>query len=272
MTYDPTAFRAVFFILQNFLFKMNRKQRPMMKRVANIFCIALIVLLAMTSATAIAETDAGTGDGSGGGTDIAFALVEANPQNGATGVNVSSSIWLLFNKNVVNVAVRDINKANIILRDLDGDRVSAAVTMKDDQIEPEYRREIVVVPSDPLDPGTTYKLTIGSAMQAKNGDTLGTTYTVTFTTAGENPNGQQSGTIDPTIQDGDTANEGNSSGNDSNTESLPDGTDSSNGSTEKDRIAEKTAWIALLLLCIVALGGATAAYIIISKRNKKINL
>jgi hypothetical protein len=244
----------------------------MMKRLANIFCIMLIVIIAMTSATAVAETEDGTGDGSGGGTDIAFALVETNPQNGATGVDVSSSIWLLFNKNVVNVAVRDINKANIVLRDSDGDRVSAAVTMKDDQTEPEYRREIVVVPSDPLDPGTTYKLTLGSAVQAKKGETLGKTYTVTFTTAGENPGGQQSGTADPTTQGENTTNDGSSSGDGSDDGNLSSATDSSSGSTEADNAGEKAVWIALLLLCIVILGGATAASIIISKRNKKINL
>ena len=243
----------------------------MMKRLANIFCIVLIVLVAMTSATAVAETEDGTGDGSGGGTDITFALVETNPQNGATDVNVSSSIWLLFNKNVVNVAVRDINKANIVLRDSDGDRVSAAVTMKDDQIEPEYRREIVVVPSNPLAPGATYKLIIGSAVQAKKGDTLGKTYTVTFTTAGENPGGQQSGTADPTTQGENTTNDGSSSGDGSDDGNLSSGTDSSNGSTEVDNAGEKAFWIALLLLCIAILGGATAAYILISKKNKKIN-
>jgi len=244
----------------------------MMKRLANIFCIMLIIIIAMTSATAVAETEDGTGDGSGGGTDIAFTLVETNPQNGATGVDVSSPIWLLFNKNVVNVAVRDINKANIVLRDSDGDRVSATVTMKDDQIEPEYRREIVVVPSDPLNPGTTYKLIIGSAVQAKKGDTLGKTFTVTFTTAVEDSGGQQSGTTDPTTQDGETDNDGSASEDGSNDGNISNGTDSSNESTEADNVAEKAVWIALLLLCIVILVGATAALIVRGKRDKKIKL
>jgi len=225
-----------------------------MKRLAKILSIVLIVLISMTSAVAAAESGTGTGDGSGGGSDVAFALVQSKPLDGATGVNVSDSIWLLFNKNVVNLTVRDINIANIVLRDSDGDKVSAEVTMKDDQIEPEYRREILVVPSGPLDPGTTYELIIGSEMQAKNGDMLGKTYTVKFTTAGEKPGGQQSGITDPTQeQSGNTTQDGSSSGQDSN-----DG--------------GKAGWIAMLLVGCVFLVGATVALIIIRKRDENINL
>ena len=244
-----------------------------MKRFANLFSIVLIVLIAMTTATAGAETGTGTGNGSGGGSDIAFALVQTSPQNGETGVNVGDSIWLLFNKNVVNMAVRDINKANIVLRDSDGDKVRAAVTMKDDQIEPEYRREIVVVPSSPLEPGTTYKLTIGSAVQAKNGDTLGKSYTVTFTTTGQKPGGQQNQTTEPTQgQTVDNTKDGSSSGQDSNVGSLPNGTGSGEESIEPDHAAAKADVFDWLLIGIGVIGLATAATIILRKKDTKNNL
>jgi flagellar basal body-associated protein FliL len=269
---------------------MKRKQRSKMKRSAKIFCIVLIVLMAMTSAVAFAASGTGTGDGTGGGSDIAFALVQTKPENGATGVSVGDSIWLLFNKNVVNMTVRDINKANIILRDSYGDKVKAAVTMKDDQIEPEYRREIVVDPSGPLDPGTTYKLTIGSAVQAKNGQTLGKSYTVTFTTAGKKPNEQQGSTTQPTQnQSGDTTKDGASSGQGSNAggtdvnPSTDNNSDnqtppavntpaSSGGSSDTNHDGEKVDWMSWLLVGIVLLGGSAVARIIIRKRKKKINL
>jgi hypothetical protein len=254
----------------------------MMKRLANIFCIALIVLITMTSAAAAVESGAapgaGTGDGSGGGSDIAFSLVQTKPQDGATGFSVSDSIWLLFNKNAVNMAVRDNNKANIVLRDSDGDKVSAEVTMKDDQTEPEYRREMVVVPSGPLDPGTTYILTIGSAVQAKNGQTLGKAYTVTFTTAGVKPGSQQSSAVKPTVkQSVDTENPATPAGIDqaadnnakNTTLSAVSPTSLSAAAIEVDDAGEKTGGdTARLLVSIVFLGGATAA-LIIRKKGKK---
>ena len=246
----------------------------MMKKVASIFCIVSIVLIAMTQVAAADELGTGAGDGSGGGSDIAFALVQTEPQDGATDVNVNESIWLLFNKNVVNMAVQDINKANIVLRDSDGHKVSAEVTMKDDQVEPEYRREIVVVPTNPLDPGSTYILTIGSAMQAKNGDTLGTTYTVT--TAGEKPDEQtdeqQSNATTPTEdQSVDSTQDDASSGQDGNVETLPTETDLEEGSLETDNDAKKAHGITLLVAGIAVLGGAVVATVIMRKRGKKSN-
>lgn len=254
-----------------------------MKRLANIFCVVLIVLITTTSAAVAVESGtapgAGTGDGSGGGSDVAFALVQTKPQDGATGVSVSDSIWLLFNKNAVNMTVRDNNKANIVLRDSDGDKVSAEVTMKDDQIEPEYRREMVVVPSGPLDPGTTYKLTIGSAVQAKNGQTLGKAYTVTFTTAGVKPGGQQSSAAKPTEkQSANTGNLATAAGidqaadNNAKNATLSAVSPTSLGaeSTEADNAGEKAdGGIARLLVSILFLGGATAALIVIKRRGKK---
>ena len=238
-----------------------------MKRLANIFSMALIVLITMTSVPALAETEVGTGDGSGGGSDVAFALVQTDPQNGAAGVDVNDSIWLLFNKNVVNMAVRDNNKANIVLRDSDGHKVNAEVTMKDDQVEPEYRREILVDPSDSLEPGTTYKLTISSAVQAKNGTTLGETYTVTFTTAEKKTTGQQGGTTDPTQnQSGDNTKDGSSSGQDSNDGIQTPSGDETNGAG----LEGKAGWIAMLAAGFVLLGGSAAALVVMKKRSKNI--
>jgi methionine-rich copper-binding protein CopC len=248
--------------------RLNRKQKFMMKRFTGIFSIALIVLIAMTSVPAVAETEIGTGDGSGGGTDIAFALVESTPQNGATGVDVNDSIWLLFNKNVVNMTVRDINKANIVLRDSDGHKVSAEVTMKDDQVEPEYRREIVVDPSDSLDPGTTYKLTVGSAVQAKNGQTLNESYTITFTTAENTTSSQQSGTTDSSQgQSVDNTQDGSSQGQDSNVENP---TSTEKESSRADALGGKAGWIAMLLAGVVLLGGSTFALVVMRKKSKNI--
>ena len=241
-----------------------------MKRLASILCILMMVFIAMTSAPAVAETGTGTGDGSGGGSDIAFAVVQTDPQDGATGVDVKASIWLLFNKNVVNLSVRDINQANIILRDSAGHVISAEVTMKDDQVEPEYRREIVVVPSDPLNPGTTYILTIGSAVQAKNGDTLGKACTVTFTTKAKTSGGQQNGTTDPTQnQGGDGTNGDSTSGQDGDDQNPPPSDD---GSGSSGHPQDNALWIALLAAGIVLLAGSATALFLMRKKSSDNNL
>lgn len=168
--------------------------------VPKLTCIVLIFLLALTTFAAAEELGSAPDSGEGGGKAVAFSLVETKPKNGGKDVGVDTGIWLLFNKNVVNMTVSDNNKANILLRDLDGHLISTEVTMRDDQIEPLFRREIIVAPKAPLEAGTTYILTVGKNVMAKNGSSLGKDYTITFTTSDHKTQGGHSLDLPASVQ------------------------------------------------------------------------
>lgn len=127
--------------------------------------------------------EAGTGDGSGGGQNVALGLASSSPADGATGVAVTGQIKLTFNKNVINMSVKDNNLKCFALYG-NGQQVPINVVMADDQIQPEYKRLVTVVPQQPLKPGSKYTLKIAPELQAKSGAVLGREATVTFTTAG----------------------------------------------------------------------------------------
>ncbi|NMB27567.1 MAG: Ig-like domain-containing protein [Tissierellia bacterium] len=112
-------------------------------------------------------------------------LVESIPQIGATSVSVDTEIYLLFNKNVVNMNVKENNRNNIKLIDGDGKEVPIEIVFADDQIEPEKRREIIIKPVEPLAKSSTYKVQIFPDFMAKNGKTVGKLTEVKFETEKE---------------------------------------------------------------------------------------
>ncbi|WP_418790775.1 Ig-like domain-containing protein [Phosphitispora sp. TUW77] len=145
--------------------------------------LAVIVLATFSAGDALAED--GSGDSSGGGKDNPLILVSSNPEDGQENVLLTTEIKLTFNKNVVNMSVRDNNMKCFSLTDNTGNTVQINVIMADDQMEPEKRREIVLQPASQLEAGTNYTLEISPELTSKSGVTLGQIVAVTFITAGE---------------------------------------------------------------------------------------
>ena len=56
--------------------------------------------------------------------------------------------------------------------------------MADDQINPDLKRIITVVPQNDLEEGKTYELIISGKLTAKNGNKIGEDTVITFTTEG----------------------------------------------------------------------------------------
>ncbi|MEN6327870.1 MAG: Ig-like domain-containing protein [Syntrophomonas sp.] len=143
----------------------------------------ILAILAVLCCMFIALPVLAEGDGSGGGKDVPLSLASSNPANGQNNVPVTTDINLTFNKNVVNLAIKDNNMKCFSLS-ANGTNVPIQVNMPDDQVDFEHRRNIDVNPSQELKPGTVYKLVISGQLMAKNGMSLGTPVTVSFTTAG----------------------------------------------------------------------------------------
>ncbi len=159
--------------------------------------LSLVVLFCLfLSLPVLAEGD--SGDGSGGGHDAPLALATSNPADGAANVAVDAQIKLTFNKNVINMSVKDNNVKCFALYN-NGQQVPINVIMADDQIQPEYKREVTIAPQQPLQPGSNYTLKISPELQAKSEAVLGQEVKVNFTTAG-------GGSVTPTTP-------GNKSGN-----------------------------------------------------------
>jgi hypothetical protein len=117
-------------------------------------------------------------------------LVESNPSRGASSVSIDTEIYLLFNKNVVNMRVKENNVNNIRLIDGSGKEIPIDIIFADDQIEPEKRREILVKPKENLKKSTTYKVQILPDFMAKNGKKAGELIEVAFETEKEQEDAQ----------------------------------------------------------------------------------
>lgn len=123
------------------------------------------------------------GDGSGGGKGQPLQVEASLPANGAVGVSNLDALTVTFNKNVVYMTVRENNQKCFSLW-REQEAVPVDIIMADDQIEFEKRRDVIIKPRQPLQPGTAYRLEIAPQMESKSGVTLGAKATISFTTAG----------------------------------------------------------------------------------------
>lgn len=144
------------------------------------FSLLLMVVLSIFIAI---PALAGEGDGSGGGKDVPLALASSSPANGEAGVGLQPVIKLTFNKNVINLAIREANKKCFSLVSSAGTNIAIEVIMADDQIYPEEKRNISLKPLQSLQPDSSYTIKISPQLQAKNGTSLGHEVTVKFKTA-----------------------------------------------------------------------------------------
>ena len=149
-----------------------------------IICKLLLTLLFLLCPAALcpAVAENGSGDGSGGGQDNPLSLVESKPAPGDENVAVDGEIWLLFNKNVVNMSVAENNRNCFSLTDSEGRNIPIMVNLPDDQINPELKRQIFIQPLNPLSAAMTYTLTLSPQLQAKNGALLGVERKIVFST------------------------------------------------------------------------------------------
>lgn len=140
----------------------------------------LLVFVMLFAFTPIAFAD-GDGTGSGGGKDEPLALVSSSPVNNQKNVATDLEITLEFSKNVVNMTVNENNMKCFTLKTKAGKLVATKVIMADDQVNPEGKNTIKIVPVSKLKAGTTYVLTISSKLKSKSGATLGKDKKITFT-------------------------------------------------------------------------------------------
>ncbi|URN83263.1 Ig-like domain-containing protein [Acetobacterium wieringae] len=130
-------------------------------------------------------TAPGSGDGTGGGSTEPLTIVTVTPADKSTEIAIDTPIKLEFSKNVAYATVRDANLKAVSL--WAGDQpVAAEITMADDQLEPDLRNFINIVPSEQLKEGTVYTIKVDTTLSSKSGDVLTAPITLTFTTAGTN--------------------------------------------------------------------------------------
>lgn len=144
---------------------------------AIVLPILLLICLLISVCPVLAE-----GDGSGGGQDEALGLASSTPVNGAQKVPLDTRIKLVFNKNVVNMTVKENNLRCFSLY-AGNLSVPVEVQMADDQIYPELKREVNLVLRQKLEPSTVYTVVISKSLQAKNGMALGQDLRLRFSTA-----------------------------------------------------------------------------------------
>lgn len=123
----------------------------------------------------------GKGDGSGGGKGEPLELVSSIPKDGESGVALNTEIRLSFNKNVINMMVKDDNLKCFSLF-ADNEPVEIEVSMADDQIEPEYKRDVVLVPVGGLQPDKNYTIKVAPELQSKGEVALGKELKINFST------------------------------------------------------------------------------------------
>lgn len=144
---------------------MKNKQTP-------IFYVNLILLLALLigfSSGSLAK-------------DSRLYMTASYPGDGEQKVVTDVLISLEFNKNVVNMKVKECNQKSFKLFDEAGKIIPLEIIMADDQLYREKRREIKIKPVAELAPDIYYTLVIHSSLMSKSGEMLNEPVYITFKT------------------------------------------------------------------------------------------
>lgn len=115
----------------------------------------------------------------------ALELEASTPADDATGVPPDVRIDLTFSNNVVDPERRELNTSKIVLLGPAGELIPFTAEMADPRANPERRRNIVVVPAQPLEASTTYVVVVLPGLAARNGSSIASAIAITFTTAAE---------------------------------------------------------------------------------------
>lgn len=157
----------------------------MKKSLSACFTLMLSILFIVNfQVTAYAN---GGGDGSGNGKnrgEKALVLETSSIENNAKDVELNEAIKLTFSNNIVHMSVAESNQKMIKLLDETGSELEINVEMADDQIEREKRNDVIVTARESLKEGSSYKLLVDQAFQAKNGSTLAEPIEINFSTVG----------------------------------------------------------------------------------------
>lgn len=129
--------------------------------------LALAVLL-LSAFPAFAEGGNGDGSGDGGGRETPLTLTSSSVPNGAENVDPNVRIVLTFSKNVVHFNVKEHNMQCFSVTDSKGNEAAIRVEMGDDQVDPDIKRIVTIVPVSPYRAGETYLLTVKAGLTAKN--------------------------------------------------------------------------------------------------------
>lgn len=132
--------------------------------------------------------------GDGGGVSVP-ELAESFPADDTKGVAIDSEIKLVFTNNIADASVRENNIEAISMVDENGNNVEIEVVLADTQIEPDKKRDIVIMPINELEEGTTYTIKVSENLTSKNGVSAEKAMTVSFTTAGEVKDGIMSNKV-----------------------------------------------------------------------------
>lgn len=152
----------------------------MVRKHAATMKIAQIVVMFMVMFSMVVCAD--SGDGTGGGQGEALALLSTSVVDGAIDVPLDVQIVLGFSKNVIAISVREQNSQCFTLSKAQSDPIDLEVIMADDQLEPEKKREIILKPTQVLEPGAVYQLTISKTVTSKSGTNLEQDIQLSFTT------------------------------------------------------------------------------------------
>ena len=129
--------------------------------------LALLMLL-FSAFPAFAEGGNGDGTGDGAGRENPLTLASSSVPDDAQNVDPNARIVLTFTKNVVHFNVKENNLQCFSVTDSKGNAFPIRVVMGDDQVDPEAKRIVTIVPQSPDRAGETYTLTVKKGLTAKN--------------------------------------------------------------------------------------------------------
>lgn len=129
--------------------------------------LALLMLL-LSAFPAFAEGGNGDGTGDGAGRENPLTLASSSVPDGAQNVDPNVHVVLTFTKNVVHFNVKENNLQCFSVTDSQGNAFPIRVVMGDDQVDPEAKRVVTIVPQSPYQAGETYTLTVKKGLTAKN--------------------------------------------------------------------------------------------------------
>lgn len=140
-----------------------------MMRTTRACTVLLALLMLLFSAfPAFAEGGNGDGTGDGAGRENPLTLASSSVPDGAQNVDPNVHVVLTFTKNVVHFNVKENNLQCFSVTDSQGNAFPIRVVMGDDQVDPEAKRIVTIVPQSPYQAGETYTLTVKKGLTAKN--------------------------------------------------------------------------------------------------------
>ncbi|MGM9532169.1 Ig-like domain-containing protein [Intestinibacter sp.] len=232
------------------------------KLITLIMSILLIILISPVNVFA------GNGDGSGGGDgqgkNKPLELLNQSIQDDDTDISLEPYIVLDFNKNVVNLLVKEDNEKCFKLTDSDGKSVKINILMADDQVDLDRRRQIIVEPAKALKEDSKYTLEISDDLVAKSGSKLESDIEIEFTTGTSSSTKSSKDEYDPdaVVEDEDKDNkteDSDNQNNDEKTDNSNENNDSENKTNENDQQVNPTSnnttiYIAIAVVAVLIIG------------------